>query len=580
MAMPASPPSLTVCVTGANGYLASHIVRQLLQQGHAVHACVRDAENAASVQHLREIPSSSAGQLTLFSTGDMGDASLAGRYEQPLTGCDAVVHAATPLRPKLSGGEFDGMRDMVQPGMAGTQEMLEAILKCPSVKCLVLTSSMSAAAPRPEPEVKDETHWSDDAAQLARGNYYGCVKTRQERLCREFVREQKEKGTLPRDFRFAAICPTMILGPPVGAEKDGYLYTPAGTMGSLHKWMTGGRPSAPNDSMSFIDVQDCAAMHIAAIENGDAEGRYFSPLLQCRPCNLPSLALRGTLNESMEPVEEDAYAEAIQRTIFYIAIAAAFGAFLWMNDPSEGEEFFAGYILEKSLSVDNLFVFLLLFDYFKVPAPYQERILTWGIYGSVVMRSIMIGLGAAALQNAHEILLVFAAILIYSAGQVLFDVEDEKEEDLSANPVIKLSRNLFPSTDSYDGDRFFTFEDGVKKATPLFICMVAVELSDVVFAVDSIPAVFGVTENPLIVFSSNMFAILGLRSLYPILSKAATDLKYLEPAVAVILAFIGGKMIGEYFGYGISTEVALAVIVSLLASGVALSLREKQDGNE
>lgn len=152
----------------------------------------------------------------------------------------------------------------------------------------------------------------------------------------------------------------------------------------------------------------------------------------------------------------------------------------------------------------------------------------------------MISLGSVALQSYHQILLVFAAILIYSAFQVLYDVEDDEEEDLNNNPVIRIAQNLFPSTDEYDGDRFFTFEeDGVKKATPLFICMIAVELSDVVFAVDSIPAVFGVTENPLIVFSSNMFAILGLRSLYPILSKAVTEMKYLEPAVAVILAFIG-----------------------------------------
>jgi TerC family integral membrane protein len=132
----------------------------------------------------------------------------------------------------------------------------------------------------------------------------------------------------------------------------------------------------------------------------------------------------------------------------------------------------------------------------------------------------------------------------------------------------------------YDGDRFFTVEDGIKKATPLFVCMVAVELSDVVFAVDSIPAVFGVTENPLVVFSSNMFAILGLRSLYPVLSKAATELKYLEPAVAVILAFIGGKMIAEYFDYAVSTELALTVIVSILGLGVGASMMENRRQEE
>ena len=202
-----SSPIKTVLVSGANGYLASHIVKQLLDNGYNVNACVRNADNESSVKHLLDIQSSE-GKLTLFSTGDMADESLNGRYMKPLQDCDAVVHAATPLRPKLSGKEFDGMRDMLNPGMAGTQEMLESILKCPLIQCLVLTSSMSAAAPTPEPPIKDESHWSDDNAQLSRGNYYGCLKTRQERLCHEWVKTQKEQGTLRKDFRFAAICPT------------------------------------------------------------------------------------------------------------------------------------------------------------------------------------------------------------------------------------------------------------------------------------------------------------------------------------------------------------------------------------
>ena len=224
--------------------------------------------------------------------------------------------------------------------------------------------------------------------------------------------------------------------------------------------------------------------------------------------------------------DDETYAIAFRNTLLSVGVALLFGAGLWATaGPVVGEEYFAGYIVEKSLSVDNLFVFLLLFDYFQIPNQYQGRILSWGIYGSIVMRAIMIGLGAAALQKFHGILLVFAGILIYSAVQVLVDVEEElieKENDLSgnpvvrfsrylcessetcnvddfddeelANPVVMLSRSLFPSTNVYDGDRFFTIEDGVKKATPLFVCMIAVELSDVVFAVDSIPAVFGVTE--------------------------------------------------------------------------------------
>lgn len=272
----------------------------------------------------------------------------------------------------------------------------------------------------------------------------------------------------------------------------------------------------------------------------------------------------------------DVYSKAITRTLFWVSLSLLFGIGIWSTVGAQtAEEFYAGYLVEQSLSVDNLFVFLLLFDYFKVPMAAQDKVLNWGIYGAVVMRAIMIGLGAAALHEFHAILLVFAGILVYSSVKVLFGGEDEEEEDMSENQIVNFSKNLIDSVDVFDGDKFFTFVDGVRKATPLFICMVAVEISDVVFAVDSIPAVFGVTENPLVVFTSNMFAIMGLRSLYTILSKAASDLEYLEPAVAVVLGFIGGKMIAEYFGYGIPTEVALSVVATLLAGGVGLSLWSK-----
>ena len=211
------------------------------------------------------------------------------------------------------------------------------------------------------------------------------------------------------------------------------------------------------------------------------------------------LAVKGGRGEappfSVTLEEQDySYRDAIQRTLGWVGAAIVFGGGLWSvfgNDT--GEEFFAGYLVEQSLSVDNLFVFLLLFEYFKVPLPYQDRVLNWGIYGAVVMRAIMIGLGAAAIHNFHEILLVFAAILVYSSGKVLLG-DDDEEEDPSQNSIVKFSRSLINSTDYFDGDRFFTLADGVRKATPLFICMIAVEISDIVFAVDSIPAVFGVTE--------------------------------------------------------------------------------------
>lgn len=216
-----------------------------------------------------------------------------------------------------------------------------------------------------------------------------------------------------------------------------------------------------------------------------------------------------------DPPQDEIYKDAIGRTLLWVGLAVVFGAGLGIGFGQEtAEEFFAGYLVEQSLSVDNLFVFLLLFEYFQVPLSSQDRVLNWGIYGAVVMRAAMIGLGAAALERYHAILLVFAGVLVYSSAKTLIPDEDEEEEDLNDNAIVKFSRNLFDSTDKFDGSNFFTVIDGVKTATPLFICMIALEISDVVFAVDSIPAVFGVTENPLVVFSSNMFAIMGLRSLY------------------------------------------------------------------
>lgn len=212
------------------------------------------------------------------------------------------------------------------------------------------------------------------------------------------------------------------------------------------------------------------------------------------PGNFPTITVE-------EPPQDDIYQQAIQRTLLWVGLAVAFGTGLGVIAGSEtSEEFFAGYLVEQSLSVDNLFVFLLLFEYFKVPLSSQDRVLNWGIYGAIVMRALMIGVGAAALQNFHAILLVFAGILVYSSAKTLIpDDEDEEEEDMDDNAIVKFSRNLIDSTNEFDGSNFFTMVEGVKKATPLFICMIALEISDVVFAVDSIPAVFGVTNVSLFV---------------------------------------------------------------------------------
>lgn len=233
-----------------------------------------------------------------------------------------------------------------------------------------------------------------------------------------------------------------------------------------------------------------AIPHINLRLNAIPEDRDGSNLQFLEPGTFPTIVVE-------EPPQDDIYEQAIRRTILWVGLAAIFGAGLAVVvGPDASEEFFAGYLIEQSLSVDNLFVFLLLFEYFNVPLSSQDRVLNWGIYGAVIMRALMIGVGAAALERFHSILLVFAGILVYSSAKTLIPSgdDDDDEEDMNENSIVKFSRNLIDSTDQFDGSNFFTIVDGVKKATPLFICMITLEISDVVFAVDSIPAVFGVTS--------------------------------------------------------------------------------------
>ena len=196
-----------------------------------------------------------------------------------------------------------------------------------------------------------------------------------------------------------------------------------------------------------------------------------------------------------EEKNAELYKTAIKRTLLWVSAAIGYGFLLiFVAGGETSSEFYAGYLLEQSLSIDNLLVFLLLFEYFKIPIEYQNRILNWGIIGSIVMRATMIGFGSVALQNFREVLLVFAGILIFSAVKVIAGDDSDDEEDLNENQIVKFANNIMSSTDQFDGDRFFTEINGVQMATPMLLCMIAVEISDVVFAVDSIPAIFGVTE--------------------------------------------------------------------------------------
>uniref|UniRef100_A0A804QPF3 Thylakoid membrane protein TERC, chloroplastic n=1 Tax=Zea mays TaxID=4577 RepID=A0A804QPF3_MAIZE len=268
---------------------------------------------------------------------------------------------------------------------------------------------------------------------------------------------------------------------------------------------------------------------------------------------------------------------AIRRVTLVVLAAVLFGVSIALRDGAEkASEYFAGYLLEQSLSVDNLFVFVLVFKYFKVPKEYQNRILSYGIAGAVVFRAVMIILGTASIQKFEAVNLLLAVILLFTSYKLF--AEEEQESDLSDNFIVKTCQKFIPVTEYYDDDRFFTNQDGLWKvhcwATPLLLTLAVIELSDIAFAIDSIPAVFGVTRDPLIILSSNIFAISGLRPLYVLISESMSELEYLQPAIGIVLGFIGTKMIFDFFGYHIPTEASLAVVTTCLSGGVILSLRK------
>ncbi|GFH08266.1 uncharacterized protein HaLaN_03201 [Haematococcus lacustris] len=259
----------------------------------------------------------------------------------------------------------------------------------------------------------------------------------------------------------------------------------------------------------------------------------------------------------------------------WVAAAMAFGAGVWcFQGPEKGQEFFAGYLLEQSLSVDNLFVFILTFKYFKTPPPAQAKVLAWGIGSAAVLRAIFIVAGVELIEAFRPMLLLFAAVLVFTAAKLLTTGgDDDEEEDLSKNTVVRLCRSVIKSSDTYDGDRFWLVAaNGSRVATPLLLTLAVIELSDVVFAIDSIPAVFGVTLDPFIIYTSNIFAVLSLRALYRLVSTVMTELRYLDKAVAVVLGFIGVKMTLDFVDINIPTDVSLLVVGLVLGSGVAASL--------
>jgi tellurite resistance protein TerC len=265
------------------------------------------------------------------------------------------------------------------------------------------------------------------------------------------------------------------------------------------------------------------------------------------------------------------FKEAMSWSLGLIAFALLFGLFLWWREGSQHAlEYFTGYLVELSLSVDNLFVFILIFNYFGVPAAAQPKVLKWGILGAIVLRLIMIVLGALLLARFEWIIYLFGGILIVTGIRMLTQKDERIEPE--KNPVVRLARRLLPFSNSYDGTRFFSRTGaGRLLATPLLLVLIVVEWSDLVFAIDSIPAIFAITRDPFLVYSSNIFAILGLRALFFVLASMLDRFVYLKPGVALILVFVGAKMARSAWLH-VPIGVSLGVILLTLASAVGLSL--------
>lgn len=258
-------------------------------------------------------------------------------------------------------------------------------------------------------------------------------------------------------------------------------------------------------------------------------------------------------------------------TAAWVSLALVFNVGVWwFLGQQKALEFLTGYVIEYSLSVDNMFVFALLFSYFGVPKVLQHKVLFWGILGALTMRAAMIFLGVALITKFAWIIYIFGAFLIITGLKMIFKQEEEIHPE--RNPLVRLFRRFFPVTSDYRGARFFVREGGKWVATPLFVVLLLVECSDLVFAVDSVPAIFAVTTDPFIVYTSNAFAILGLRSLYFALAGVMDKFHYLKVGLGVVLTFVGTKMLLAHSAWKIDTVVSLGVIVTVLSVSVVASL--------
>jgi tellurite resistance protein TerC len=265
------------------------------------------------------------------------------------------------------------------------------------------------------------------------------------------------------------------------------------------------------------------------------------------------------------------FREACGWTVAWVTLAMLFNLGVWhFAGAQTALEFTTGYVIEYSLSVDNIFVFAMLFSYFAVPPTYQHRVLFWGILGALILRAAMIVAGTVLITKFAWIIYVFGLFLIFTGIKMI--VKQDEELHPERNPVVRWFKKFMPVTSDYRGDKFFVRENGIRMATPLFVVLLLIEVSDVIFAVDSIPAIFAVTKDPFIVYTSNVFAILGLRSLYFALAGVMDKFHLLKVGLGVVLTFVGVKMLLGHTPYKIDTLISLGVIVTVLAVSVILSL--------
>ncbi|HEX2061670.1 MAG TPA: TerC family protein [Thermoanaerobaculia bacterium] len=275
----------------------------------------------------------------------------------------------------------------------------------------------------------------------------------------------------------------------------------------------------------------------------------------------------GVFNRKAHEVH---FKEALTWSFIWVALSMAFNWWIYHEFGSQKAlEFLTGYLIEKALSVDNIFVFVVLFASFAVPKMYQHRVLFWGVIGAIVMRAIFIGLGAALVARFHWIMYVFGAILIFTGFKLM--AEGDADPHPEKNPLYKFARRLMPATPEYHGKQFTIVKDGRRYATPLLLVLIAIEATDVVFAVDSIPAIFAITTDPFIVYTSNIFAILGLRAMYFLLAGVIDKFHFLKYGLACVLLFVGVKMVIADW-YKVPIVASLIVIASLLGLSIAASI--------